>query len=146
MKMKADRLRKISRSNPWVSDHSYELRFQLDSYLQEAQQVTLSNLQCYVQKIQQQNQDAIHDKIRCYLTETFMEMVTKRVQSYRQYLHSFQNLLAHYQSMDPTFFLDADFEEIVAKPLEKRAAYTRHPDLTKEPVQKNPADNPLEIA
>lgn len=143
--MKADRLRKTSRSNPWVSDYNYELRFQFDSYLQEAQQVTLSNLQCYIEKIQQQSQDGIHDKIRCYLTETFIQMVAQRVQSYRQYLHCFHNLLAHYQSMDPTFFIDADFEEIVAKPLEKRAAYT-HPDLTKEPVERIPAENPLEVA
>lgn len=146
MKLKAANLQRISRTNPWGSDYSYALpKLQLESYVHEAQRVTLSTLQCYIGKIRQQNQEAIHDKIRCYLTETFMEMVAQQAQSYRQYLQCFQNLLAHYQSMDPTFFLDSDFEEMVSRPLEKKAGYS-HPDLTKEPVERNPVDNPLQMA
>lgn len=137
MKLQLEHMKKFS----WgVSRSTHNLHHKVVKFtsaygLGDAQKTTMRDLQRYLRtkKISSTHgsMECVHQSIRIYLAETLLQIVTEKSRTYRYYFHRFLGLLEHYQSADPTFFMDEDFDKIVKNPLEKHAkkyvwSYSHH--------------------
>src|SRR5262245_45911161 len=122
MKLQIENIKK-SYDNSESSNMLENTEFNVTQNLTDIQKSMINNLETYLKTrrltASHGSLENTHQKIRIYLAETLLRIVTEKLKTYEYYYQQYLNLLTHYQHNDPMFFIDDDFENMVIKPMKK---------------------------